>query len=78
MAASEDWISVLELLVVKWPLSEGALITAFDLVLLSEKQTAVGVKYVCSNAISTLSWVTSAWTNGVMAGEPQIGISKLL
>lgn len=44
---------------VKWPLSEGALITAFDVVCLSGKQTSVGVKDVYSNAISPLNWVTS-------------------
>ena len=58
---------------VEWPLSNGALIAAFDLVWLSEKQTVAGAKHVCSNAISLFSWDTSAWPDAVMAAELQTG-----
>ena len=57
---SEGWISLGEFVVVEWLLSQGALITAFDLVWLSRKQTEVGVKDVCTDAINPFSQVTSA------------------
>lgn len=51
LVLSEGWIS-LESLVLKLHFSEGALITPFDLVWLSRKQTLVGVKGVCRMPLS--------------------------
>lgn len=46
--------------------------------LLSGKQTPLGVKDVYSNAISLLSWVTSAAANGVMEVKLQTGVRAVI